>query len=447
MTAQSPRQIRFGSFLTHWGEHAGMWRHPDVPSNAPVNFDFVKEIAQTAEAGKFDFVFVADSAYITKDSTPYFLSRFDPVTALSAVAAVTQKLGLVGTMSTSYSEPFTTARQLASLDKLSRGRAGWNAVTSALEGVARNHGGERLHEHAHRYRIAREYIEVVKGLWDSWEDDAFVRDAASGVYADFSKMHTLNHEGEFFKVQGPLNMERSEQGRPVVFQAGQSEDGRDLAARHADAIFSTGLDRQQAIDFYQDIRRRVTTHGRLEDSILILPKITVVLGSTEEEAFRLHKESNEYLDIDVAVKFLGRYFSFFDFSQFALDEPLPDLGDIGGDSFRSTAENFKRLARENNWTLRQLALHAANPPSEYVGTPEQIADRLQKNFEDRLCDGFIVAGDREPAALHGFVDQVVPILQKRGLFRQDYEHDTLRGNLGLDYPENGHAVARRVEAA
>ena len=447
MPATPPRQIRLGSFLTHWGENAGMWRHPDVPSNAPVSFDFVREIAQTAEAGKFDFVFVADSAYITKDSTPYFLSRFEPVTVLSAVAAVTKNLGLVGTMSTSYSEPFTTARQLASLDKLSGGRAGWNAVTSALEGVARNHGGEKIHAHALRYRIAREYIEVAKGLWDSWDDDAFVRDAASGVYADFSKMHTLDHDGEFFKVEGPLNMERSEQGRPIVFQAGQSEDGRDLAATHADAIFSTGLDLEQAKAFYADIRSRVVAHGRSADSILILPKINAIVGGTEVEARRLHEEANSYLDVDVAVKYLGRYFSFFDFSQFPLDEPLPDLGDIGGDSFRSTAENFKRLARENNWTLRQLAQHASNPPSEYVGTAEQIADRLQANFEQRACDGFIVSTDREPAGLHAFVDQVVPILQKRGLFRQEYEHSTLRGNLGLPFPKTRRAAVPTASAA
>lgn len=446
MVSSARRQIKLGSFLTRWGDNVAMWRHPETYADGPVNLEFVKEVAQTAEAGKFDFVFVADSAYITADSTPYFLSRFEPMTVLSALAAVTERIGLVGTMSTSYSEPFTTARQLASLDKLSGGRAGWNAVTSALEGVARNHGGEKIHAHALRYRIASEYIDVVKGLWDSWEDDAFVRDKASGLYADFSKMHTLDHEGEFFKVQGPLNMERSPQGRPIVFQAGQSEDGRDLAARHADAIFSTGYDIEEAQAFYQDIKRRTAAHGRSPDQILILPKITAIIGSTEEEARRLHDEANDYLDIDVAVKYLSRYFSFFDFSRFPLDEPLPDLGDIGGDSFRSSAERYLRIAKERNFTLRQLALYVSNPPGDFVGTPEQIADRLQQRFEAFVCDGFIVTGDYEPAGLHKFVDHVVPILQKRGLFREEYEHDTLRGNLGIDYPENRHAARRKKVA-
>lgn len=433
------RKIHFGSFLTHWGENAGVWRHPDVPSDAPTNLDFVREVALTAERGKFDFVFVADSAYITADSTPYFLSRFEPVTVLSAVAALTSHLGLVGTLSTSYSEPFTTARQLASLDKLSGGRAGWNAVTSALEGVARNHGGTKIMEHALRYRVAREYIDVVKGLWDSWEDDAFVRDAEKNLYVDFTKMHTLNHVGEFFQVQGPLNIERSAQGQPVVFQAGQSEAGRDLAALHADAIFSTGLDFEELKTFYADIKRRTVAAGRHEDDILIFPKITVIIGATEDEARRLHAEAQSYLDIDVAVKYLSRYFSFFDFSQFPLDEPLPDLGDIGSDSFQSTSRHFIQLARKNNWSLRQLALHAASPETPFLGTAEHVANLIEKYFVERACDGFIVAGDVEPRALRSFVDEVVPILQKRGLFRTEYEYNTLRENLGLHPVVNRHA--------
>jgi FMN-dependent oxidoreductase (nitrilotriacetate monooxygenase family) len=446
MTYKGKRQIKLGSFLIGPGANIAAWRHHSTPANAPVNLEFIKEVARTAEAGKFDFLFNGDSAYITRDSTPYFLSRFEPITALSALAACTTHIGLAGTFSTSYSEPFTTARQLASLDKISGGRAGWNAVTSALEGVARNHGHDKLHEHALRYRIASEYIDVVKGLWDSWEDDAFVRNKESGQYVDFDKMHTLDHQGEFFKVQGPLNMERSPQGRPVVFQAGASDTGRELAAREADAVFSnhgTHTPLSEAREFYADIKRRAAKYSRASEDILIMPSITPILGSTQAEADRKYAETSAYLDIDLAVKYLGRFFSFFNFSQFALDQPLPDLGDIGKDSFRSTAEYYKRIAREENLTLRQLALRAANPKGEFVGTPETVADRMQELFEARAVDGFIIYPHLQTEGLRDFVDQVVPILRRRGLFRSDYESDTLRGNLGLSYPENRYTAARK----
>lgn len=434
MSTSKPRQLKLGSFLTSWGDNAGIWRHPDTPADAPTNLDFVTEIASTAERGKFDFVFVADSAYITRDSTPYFLSRFEPITVLSAVAARTSRIGLVGTMSTSFSEPFTTARQLASLDKLSGGRAGWNAVTSALEGLGRNHGHDALPPHAERYAVAEEYIDVVKGLWDSWDEGAFVRNKATGEYADFERMHVLNHSGRHFKVQGPLNMERSAQGRPIVFQAGQSDEGRNLAALHADAIFSTRYSFEQLQAFSSDIRARLGNKGRNPDHIRILPKITAIIGDTEEAARRLHRDANEYLDIDTAVKYLSRYFSFFDFTRFPLDEPLPDLGDIGSDSFKSTAAELKAVAKQRNFTLRELALYASNPPGDFVGTPEQIADRIAHYFEHRACDGFIVAGDVQPGSLRSFVDQVVPLLQKRGIYRDDYEGDTLREHLDLPKP-------------
>ncbi len=437
MSGKKKRKIRLAAFLSGIGSHVQAWRHPDTASDSAVNIDAFIEAGRLAEKGKFDFGFIADSTFITKDSTPYFLSRLEPITALSAVAATTTHLGLVGTMTTSFSEPFTTARQLASLDKLSGGRAAWNAVTGALEGHARNHGGEQLYDHSTRYRIAAEYIQVVKGLWDSWEDDAFVRNKETGQYVDFNKMHTLNHKGEFFGVQGPLNMERSPQGRPIVFQAGASEEGRDLAAREADAIFSGSVaDVPAAKAYYDDIKRRAVKYGRSPNDILIFPSITVVLGDTEEEARRKYQEVSEFLDVNIAVKYLSRYFSFFDFSQFPLDEPLPDLGDIGKDSFKSTADHYKKKAKENNWTLRQLALYASNPGDQFVGTPEQIADRLQKLFEDEVVDGFILHAYLQPKGLEDFVEKVVPILQQRGIFRTEYESTTLRGNLGLPYPVN-----------
>lgn len=444
MAGSEQRKLHLAAFLSGIGANVQTWRHPEARSNSAADIASFIEAAQTIEEGKFDFGFIADSTFITKDSTPYFLSRLEPITALSAISAVTRRIGLAATVTTSYTEPFDVARQLASLDLISHGRGAWNAVTGALEGHALNHGGEKLHEHALRYRIAGEYIEVVKGLWDSWEDDAFVRDKASGQYADFGKMHTLDHKGEFFKVQGPLNIERSPQGRPVLFQAGASEPGRDLAAREADAIFSGSVENvAEAKVYYDDIKRRVAAYGRRPDQLLVFPAITPILGGTEEEALRKHREVSELLDIGIALKYLSRYFSFYDFSRLPLDEPLPDLGDIGKDSFKSTAEGYLRLARENNLTLRQLALRAANPNLQFVGTPEQVADRLQALFEDRVVDGFILHAYLQPQGLREFVDQVVPILQARGIFRREYEADTLRGHLGLDYPENRHAAQRR----
>lgn len=445
MTSNTKRQLRFGIFLQGGGGH---WRDPEVRADGAVSIEAYQEYARIGEAGKFDFGFIADSAYITKDSTWPFLSRLEPLSALSAVSAVTKHLGLVGTFTTSYSEPFTTARQLASLDMISGGRAGWNAVTSALEGVARNHGHNKLYDHETRYRIAKEYIEVVTGLWDSWEDDAFPRNRETGEYVNLDKMHTLHHAGAYFKVQGPLNLERSKQGRPVIFQAGASEAGRDLAARYADAVFANfeaSGNMEQLQDLYKDMKRRAASYGRHPDELLMFPSITPIVAPTQEEANALYEEGNRFIDPEFAVKYLSRYFSFFDFTQFPLDEPLPELGEIGKDSFRSTAEYYLRIAREEKLTLRQLAYRAANPRGDFVGTPADVADKITRFFEERAVDGFIVNGTHKN--LRRFVEQVVPMLQERGLFRKEYESDTLRGNLGLPFPENRYAKPERQALA
>jgi FMN-dependent oxidoreductase (nitrilotriacetate monooxygenase family) len=433
------RQLKVGIFLQGGGGH---WRDPSVTPGGSAEIQTYIDFARLGEDACFDYGFIADSAYITRDSTWHFLSRLEPMTALAAISAVTTNLGLVGTFSTSYSEPFTTARQLASLDKVSGGRAGWNAVTSALEGVARNHGGEKLHDHALRYRIAEEYIHVVKGLWSSWEDDAFIRDVTSGQYVDFDKMHTLDHRGEFFSVEGPLNIERSPQGHPVIFQAGASPQGRELAARQAEAVFSTlpahdGLEAAQAN--YADWKHRVQEHGRDPDHLLLMPSINPVVGETTSHAQELYAESVRHNDVSHALKYLSRYFSFYDFSQFPLDEPLPDLGDIGANSFKSTAEYYLRTAKERNLTLRQLALEAANPPGDFVGTAVDVANKIEAYFTGRALDGIILSGDI--ANLRRFVDGVVPILQQRGILRTEYTSSTLRGNLGLPFPTTDRATA------
>jgi len=441
MSSTRDGKLRFGIGLQGGGGH---WRDPTVSPGGSTRIQAYAEYARIAEAAKFDFGFIADSAYITQDSTYHFLSRLEPMAALSAISSLTTHLGLVGTFSTSYSYPFTTARQLATLDKISDGRAGWNAVTSALEGVAKNYNGEKLHEHSLRYKIAEEYIDVVKGLWDSWEDDAFVRDRERNIYAELTKMHTLDHRGQFFQVQGPLNIERSPQGRPVIFQAGASDVGRDLAASHADAIFSSfgeaeSLDEAKA--YYKDLKARVVAQGRSSDELLIFPGVSPFIGETEAEAHAKYEAEAAYIDVNHAVKYLSRYFSFFDFGKYPLDEPLPELGDIGKDSFRSTAEYYLRIAREEKLTLRQLAYRAASPKGNFVGTPAGVADKMQRAFEEKAVDGFIVFGSHRQ--LRDFTQRVIPILQRRGLFRTEYEYTTLRENLGIAYPENRYTAARR----
>ncbi|ULL15284.1 FMN-dependent monooxygenase [Paenibacillus sp. H1-7] len=434
------RQIKFGAIIHGVGGNMSAWRHPKAVADASVNFEFYKEQAQKAEAGKFDLVFIADGLYINEKSLPHFLNRFEPITILSALAAVTSRIGLVGTLSTSYSEPFTVARQFSSIDHISHGRAGWNVVTSPLEGSALNFSKaiEEHPDHPKRYRIATEYLQVTKGLWDSWEDDAFVRDKESGVFFDPSKLHRLDHKGEFFSVQGPLNIARSKQGQPVIFQAGSSEDGKNLAAKEADAIFTGHPTLADAQKFYQDVKSRAAAFGRSPEDIVILPGISPIIGQTEEEAERKYQEIVELVTIDKALDYLGRYYDHHDFTQYPLDEPFPDLGDIGKNSFRSTTDRIRREAQERGLTLRQVALREATPKTQFIGTPERVADLVQEWFEGRGADGFIV-GSAVPNGLNDFVDYVVPILQERGIYRTEYEADTLRGNLGLPFPINRYA--------
>ncbi|MFD0673111.1 LLM class flavin-dependent oxidoreductase [Cohnella sp. GCM10027633] len=439
------KKIKLGTIIHGVGGNVSAWRHPEVPADASVNFEFYKSQAQIAEAGKFDLAFIADGLYINEKSIPHFLNRFEPITILSALAAVTSKIGLVGTLSTSYSEPFTVSRQFGSLDHISGGRAGWNVVTSPLEGSAKNFGKPEHPSHDVRYRIAEEFLEVARGLWDSWEDDAFVRNKETGVFFDRSKLHTLNHKGEFFSVQGPLNIARSKQGHPVIFQAGSSESGRKLAAKSADAVF-TGHERiEDAKAFYKDVKDRAEALGRSRDDIAILPGIGPIVGDTEEEAERKYLEFANLVTIDKALEYLGRFFEHHDFSQYPLDEPFPDLGDLGSNSFRSGTDKIKQVAREQGLTLRQVAIGAATPRGAFIGTPEKIADLIQLWHEEEAADGFILHAPT-PDALRDFVEKVVPILQERGVYRTEYESDTLRGNLGLPIPANRYA-AEKVNSA
>ncbi|MBZ5790778.1 LLM class flavin-dependent oxidoreductase [Burkholderia contaminans] len=433
-----PRRIHLGATIHGPGGHYAGWRHSDAVIDASINPDFAKRVARQAEAGKFDFVFVADGLHINAKSIPHFLNRFEPITLLSALSAVTERVGLVGTLSTSYSEPFTVARQFASLDHLSRGRAGWNVVTSPLEGSARNFSRSEHPEHDERYRIADEYLEVTKGLWDSWEEDAFVRDRASGVFFDPAKLHTLNHKGKYFSVEGPLNVGRTPQARPILFQAGASGAGKQLAARHADAVFTHHDTLAQAREFYAGLKQQVIEQGRQPDDLKLFQGIGVIVGRSAEDAERQYQESLELITIESALDHLGRFFEHHDFSQYPLDVPFPDLGDLGSNSFRSVTDEIKHKAREGGLTLRQVALELAAPRPRFIGTPEHIADGLQEWFEAGAADGFIVGGGT-PRAFTDFVEQVVPILRARGLFRAEYDGTTLRDHLGVRYPRNRFA--------
>jgi len=431
----SGKQLRLGTILHGAPGNMSAWRHPDAVINASINLKFYTAVAQKAEQAKLDFVFIADGLYINEKSLPHFLNRFEPVTLLTALAGVTERIGLVGTLSTSYSDPFTVARQFASLDHLSNGRAGWNVVTSPLEGSAKNFSREQHPEHSLRYRIASEYLTVTKGLWDSWEDDAFERNKETGVFFTPGKLHTLNHKGEFFNVQGPLNIERPVQGHPVLFQAGASEDGKKLAAEHADAIFTHHNSIEEAQNFYRDVKSQLEQRGRHPDELRIFQGVKVIVGEDAEDAERQYWETARLVTIENALAYLGRFFEHYDFSVHPLDEPFPDVGDLGKNSFRSNTDEIKRKAKAHNLTLREVALEAASPRPIFTGSAEDVADGLQRWFETQAADGFII-DPGTPNTFDHFVDKVVPILQQRGIFREEYPGDTLRDSLGLARPLN-----------
>ncbi|KRE69816.1 LLM class flavin-dependent oxidoreductase [Paenibacillus sp. Soil750] len=439
------RKLKLGATITGVGTSKYTWRNPEIPGDASVDFDYYAGQALQAEEGKFDFVFIVDSTYITEKSAPHYLNRLEPLTVLSALGAVTSKIGLVGTLTASFTQPFTVARQFASLDHISSGRAGWNVVTTGLEGAARNYSRDEHYAHDERYRIAEEHLEVVRGLWDSWEDDAFTRDKSTGQFFDPSKLHALNHKGKHFSVQGPLNIARSQQGQPVIFQAGGSDDGRNLAAKSANAIFTGHESIKEAKAFYKDIKERAATYGRESDEILVFPGISPIIGRTEEEAESKYQAIAGLVTLEDALDQLGRPFTYHDFKQYPLDEPFPDLGDLGSNSYRSSTDRIKRIAKEENLTLRQTALRFATPRSSFVGTPEQIADTVQQWFEEGAADGFIIHTGI-PSVLKDFVELVVPILQERGIYREEYESDTLRGNLGLEIPVNRYTKQRIAQA-
>ncbi|MFG6080246.1 LLM class flavin-dependent oxidoreductase [Paracoccus litorisediminis] len=424
------KPISFGLMLHGAGGHMNSWKHPSGPADASVNADFYIRQTQKAEAAGIAFVFVADGLYINEKSIPHFLNRFEPLTILSALAVATDRIGLAGTISTSYSDPYTTARQLASLDLISGGRAGWNVVTTPLEGSGLNYS--RAHpDHALRYEIADEYLSVTQGLWDSWDEDAVIRDRETGRFFDPDGLHTLNHKGRFFNVAGPLNAPRSKQGQPVIFQAGSSDAGIALAGKYADAVFTHSPSLEETRAFTTRVKDAAVAHGRSRDDVKIYPGISPIVGDTREEAEEKYHIIQNLLSIEDALAYLGRFFDHHDFSQYDLDAPFPDLGDIGRNSFRSTTDRIKADARDHGLTLREVALAAATPRPNFLGTGAEVAEEIIRWIDAGASDGFILGFSISAEGLDDFTRLVIPELVARGRYDTVLHGETLRDNLGL----------------
>ncbi|WP_122447775.1 LLM class flavin-dependent oxidoreductase [Pseudomonas viridiflava] len=435
------RQMKLGAFLMATGHHVAAWRHPDVPADAGLDFKHYRHLAQVAEAAKFDTLFVADSVAAATGDIASRMARsdhFEPLTLLSALSAVTDHIGLIATATTTYNEPYHVARKFASLDHLSGGRAGWNLVTSDAAAEAQNFGRAEHVGHAERYSRAREFHQVVTGLWDSWTDGAFTRDKASGQYYDPANVHVLDHVGEHFSVKGPLNVARSPQGQPVVVQAGSSEVGRDLAAQTAEVVFTAQTSLASAQAFYADIKGRLSTYGRDADSLKVMPGVFIVVAETEALAKQKFESFQDLVEPQVGVALLGRMLGNFDLSGYPLDGPLPELP-LTDSGQRSRQKLLTELADQENLTLAQLGRRIAGGRGHYslIGTPAQIADELQIWFEQGAADGFNVLVPHLPGGLEDVAQLLVPELQRRGLFRTEYEGTTLRENLGLQRPAYG----------
>jgi len=423
------------------GQH-GLWKDPQVPKNASIDIDYYIKFAQTAEQGLFDAFFIVDSQFINASYPSHYLNRLEPLTLLSAVATHTRNIGLIGTASSTYNSPFNLARRFASLDHISHGRAGWNVVTSFDTGTSRNYGLEEHLDYATRYGRALEAVQVIQGLWDSYEDDAFAADLERNVFLDPSKLHALNHVGEHFRVDGPLNLSRSPQGQPVIFQAGVSEDGRNLAAHVAEGIYAPGGSLAEAQAYHADIKRRAAELGRDPDHVVIFIGASPVVASTDAEALRISREIYEAdNDFDRKLGFLGRAFGAYDFSQHDLDAPFPDVAHLAEKGGRTRGLELVRQAQEQGLTLRQVVESVTEyKPSPFTGSPETVADAIGDWVEARATDGLNLRF-RTVDDVERFVGAVVPLLQKRGQFRTEYEADTLRGNLGLPIPANRWTVA------
>ncbi len=439
------RQLHLGAFMRPVSLHTGAWRYPGAYPDANFNFKHLKEFAQRLEAAKFDAYFMADHLAVLNMPLEALkrsqtVTSFEPFTLLSALAAVTDRIGLVATASTTFDEPYHVARRFASLDHISAGRAGWNIVTTANPDAALNFGLDEHVEHGERYRHAREFYDVVTGLWDSFADDAFTRDVESGQFFDPARMHVLNHKGEELSVRGPLNMARPPQGWPVIVQAGQSEPGRQLAAETAEVVFCSPRDLPAAQSLYADIKERMAAVGRDPDSLKILPAAFIVIGDSLEEARAKRVLLDSLVHYDSAVASLSIALGH-DASGFDPDGPLPEIPETNAS--KTGRAQVLKFTQEEQLTVRQLAQrYGGYAGLAFVGTPETIADEMAQWLTARGSDGFNIVFPYLPQGLDDVVDRLVPELQRRGIFRRDYEGATLREHLGLSRPVNRFFASR-----
>ena len=443
------RQMKLGAFLWATGHHIAAWRHPKAHVTAGIDIDHYIQLARMAEAAKFDMIFCEDAAGLREANVGIAsqTSRsigFEPISLLSALAVQTSRIGLVSTASTSYNEPYGLARTFLSLDHLSGGRAGWNLVTSL--GGGENFNLDAHVQHADRYQRAEEFYDVVSGLWDSWEDDAFVQDKVSGTWLDTDKMHVLDHHGSSFQVKGPLNAARPIQGYPVIAQAGSSDAGRALAARAGELIFTAQHTVEQGVAFYTEIKQRAVQLGRNPEHLKVLPGVSTVVGRTQAEAQAKYDRLQELLDPTSFLRTISRFTSLgFDLSELPFDEVVP----LPPETFDTNTHKSRQklvfdLIRRERPTVRQLFNKlTAGGHRILIGTPQSIADDFQQWFEAGAADGFNVMFSGLHEGISDFAEGVVPELQRRGLFRHEYQGQTLRENLGLPYIANRHAASAR----
>jgi N-acetyl-S-(2-succino)cysteine monooxygenase len=448
-------QMKLGWLMSPAGNHPAAWLHPSTELRGANNFRHYVDLVRKCEAAKFDFVFQADAAGARDGNmralsrAPRFMNIWEPLSLLSALVAVTDRIGLCGTMSTSYYEPYNLARQFASLDHLSGGRAGWNVVTSAHPAGGYNFGRDGLEDHALRYERAREFVDICFGLWDSWDDDAFVLDRSSGLYFDQEKMHYLHHKGKYFSVRGPLNIARPPQGRPVIIQAGGSEAGKELAAETAEVIFTRDASMQRAQQFYADVKGRMARFGRPTDHLKILCGFTSIVGRTAAEAEEKFQELQSMIHPDVGLELLSEDLEGIQLADLPHDEPIPrERIPATANRHKQFFDQILRLIDEEHLTLRQLYLRygAARGGDVVRGTPSQIADYMEAWFRGGAADGFMLTFPLVPQGLDDFIELVVPELRRRGLFRDDYAGTTLRNHLGLPRPASRYAATTHLAA-
>ncbi|MFZ1087771.1 MAG: LLM class flavin-dependent oxidoreductase [Xanthobacteraceae bacterium] len=431
--AAAKREMHLGVFVLGTGNHSAGWRYEDA-STSNCSWPVMQDIARIAERGKFDLFFISDGLALDTGDHPSFVSRFEPTTLIGALSAVTRHVGLGATVSTSFGEPFHVARAFASLDHLSGGRAAWNVVTSSNAVAALNFGKEQHHEHDLRYEIATEFVDVVRGLWDCWDDDAMVADPATGMFVDPGKVHALNHKGRFFSVKGPLNIQRCPQGHPIIIQAGGSPPGQELSARSADLVFSVvNGDPAAAKSAYDGLKQRVIKHGRAPEDLAILPGVMPIIGESESEAKEQLAHLQSWLTPTNALTLVSQRIGH-DISGYPLDGPVPEFPQTNrGQAF---SKALLDMARREKMTLRDLYNITAAARGHWVvcGTARKIADIFEEWFASGMADGFVIMPAYFPGAFDAFVDRVVPELQRRGLFRREYSGTTLRDHLGLARP-------------